>query len=67
MTSTCVPHAAVESDKGSPTRALLRNPFTEWLIMILAVMAGFVAMKFLASYLPDGGFTGAFKTVVTAA
>lgn len=35
--------------------------------MILAVMAGFIAVKFMASYLPDGGFAGGLKTVLTAA
>jgi hypothetical protein len=35
--------------------------------MILAVMAGFVAMKFLVSYVPDGGVLGAVKNVIMAA
>lgn len=48
-------------------RGLLENPLTEWLIMILAVIAGIVAVKFLVSYLPDGGLSGAFKNVVMAA
>ena len=48
-------------------RSLLKHPFSEWLIMVLAIMAGFVAMKFVVSYIPDGGFTGAFKNVVMAA
>jgi hypothetical protein len=48
-------------------RGFTSHPFGEWMIMILALMAGFVALKFAASYLPDGGFVGALKTVVMAA
>jgi hypothetical protein len=48
-------------------RSLLSHPFSEWFIMILAVMAGFVAMKFLVSYVPDGGVLGAVKNVIMAA
>lgn len=44
-------------------RAFFRHPFTEWIIMILAIMAGIIAIKFLLSYLPDGGFMGAIKSV----
>lgn len=35
--------------------------------MVLAIMAGFVALKFAASYLPDGGIVGAGKNVIMAA
>lgn len=44
-------------------RSLLGNPFIEWLIMVFAMMAGFVVVKLLLSYLPDAGIGGAVKSV----
>ena len=44
-------------------RSFLGNPFVEWLIMVFAMMAGFVVVKFLLSYLPDAGLLGAVKSV----
>ena len=46
---------------------MLGHPFVEWIVMILALMAGFVAIKFLLGYLPDGGFLGAVKNIGMAA
>lgn len=43
---------------------IFRNPVIEWLIMILAVIAGIVAVKFLVSYLPDNGFVGGVKATI---
>lgn len=48
-------------------RAVLNNVFVQWLILILAVMAGFLVVKYLASYLPDSGFVASIKAVVLAA
>lgn len=44
-------------------RSFLGNPVVEWLIMVFAMMAGFVVVKLLMSYLPDGGLLGAVKSV----
>ena len=44
-------------------RAFLGNPVIEWLVMVFAMMAGFVVVKLVLSYLPDGGIVGAVKTV----
>lgn len=40
------------------------NPFTEWMVTGLAIVAFIIAFKFVVGYLPDkGGFVGAFKQV----
>ena len=41
--------------------------FGQFLILGAAVMAFFIAAKVLASNLPDGGFIGAVKAVVSMA
>lgn len=38
-----------------------------FLVVVLAVMAGFIAVKYLASYLPDGSYLGALKAVIQGA
>jgi len=48
-------------------RSFFGNPVVEWLVMVFAMMAGFVAVKLLLSYLPDGGFIGAVKSIGQAA
>lgn len=40
---------------------------TEWVIMGFSVMAFFILVKTLASYLPDSGFLGALKVVLAKA
>lgn len=40
---------------------------TEWAIMGISVMAFFILVKALASYLPDTGVFGALKTVLAKA
>lgn len=44
-------------------RSFFGNPMIEWLVMVFAMMAGFVVVKLLLSYLPDGGLIGAVKSV----
>jgi len=44
-------------------RSFLGNPVVEWLVLVFAMMAGFVVVKLLLSYLPDGGLIGAVKQV----
>lgn len=48
-------------------RSFLGNPVVEWLLLVFAMIAGFVAVKLLASYLPDAGVIGAIKTIVQVA
>lgn len=48
-------------------RAIFEHPFVQWLILILAVMAGFLAIKYLTSYLPNSGPAGAIKAAIQAA
>lgn len=38
-----------------------------WLINVLAVMAGFILVKFLVLKLPDTGMAGSFKAIVNYA
>ena len=47
-------------------RAIFENPLMQFIIMILAVMAGIVAVKAAATFLPQGGLPGAFKRVIMA-
>lgn len=44
-------------------RSFLGNPVIEWLVLVFAMMAGFVVVKLLLSYLPDAGIVGAIKSV----
>lgn len=44
-------------------RSFFGNPVIEWLVMVFAMMAGFVVVKLLLSYLPDAGVLGAVKSV----
>jgi hypothetical protein len=39
------------------------NPFVEWLVFVVAIMGGIVAVKFLLGYLPDSGIAGGVKQV----
>jgi hypothetical protein len=48
-------------------RSFFGNPVIEWLVMVFAMMAGFVAVKLLLGYLPDSGFSGAVKGIGMAA
>lgn len=41
--------------------------FKEWVINGLSVLAFFYLIKLLASYLPEMGFLGSFKRVISAA
>ena len=43
------------------------HPVLQFLVLGLAVMAFFIAVKSGASYLPDGSVTGAIKKVVLMA
>ena len=45
----------------------LTHPFTQWVILGVAVMAFFIVAKLAAGRLPDGGVTGAIKNAVNAA
>lgn len=45
-------------------KALFGNPLIEWLVLIMAVIAGIVAVKFMVSYLPNGGFVGGVKQTI---
>lgn len=45
-------------------RKLFRNPVIEWLVMVLALIAGIVVVKFLVEYLPSGGFVGGIKNTI---
>jgi hypothetical protein len=44
-------------------RSFFSNPVIEWLVLVFAMMAGFVVVKLLLSYFPDGGMLGAIKSV----
>lgn len=48
-------------------RSFLGNPVIEWLVLVFAMMAGFIAVKLLFSYVPDAGFLGAVKSIAQAA
>lgn len=45
-------------------RRLFGNPLMEWFVLILAVIAGIVAVKFLVSYLPSNGLVGGVKATI---
>ena len=47
--------------------AFFNHPLGEWIVFVLAVVAGIIALKYVVSFLPDGGFPGAFKAVIQAA
>lgn len=47
-------------------REVLDHPLTQYLILLLAVVAGIVALKTAVAYLSDGGITGSIKRVVMA-
>ena len=47
--------------------AFFNHPLGEWIVFVLAVVAGIIALKYVMSYLPDSGFLGALKNVVQAA
>ena len=40
------------------------NPLVQFIVLVLAVKAGFLAMQYLGSFLPDGGPVGAIKAVL---
>ena len=44
-------------------RSFFGNPMVEWLVLVFAMMAGFVVVKLVLSYLPDAGLLGAVKSV----
>ncbi len=48
-------------------RSFVEHPFGAWIVTVLAVMAGFLVIKFLASKLPSGGVPGAIQSAVMAA
>lgn len=48
-------------------RSFLGNPVVEWLVLVFAMMAGFIAVKLLFSYASDAGIIGAVKTIAQAA
>jgi hypothetical protein len=43
------------------------NPFIEWLVFVIAVMGGIIAIKYLLDFLPDAGVLGGIKQVAMAA
>jgi len=46
-------------------RAFFGNPIIEWLVMVLALIAGIVVVKFLVSYMPsNGGILGGIKATI---
>jgi len=40
------------------------NPLAQFVVLVLAVTAGQLLLKFGASYLPQNGALGAFRTVI---
>lgn len=48
-------------------RSFLGNPVVEWLLLVFAMIAGFVAVKLIFTYLPDAGVVGAIKQIVQVA
>lgn len=40
------------------------NPLVQFIVLVLAVKAGFLLMQYLGAFLPDGGILGAVKTVL---
>jgi hypothetical protein len=45
-------------------RELLMQQVKEWVINGISVLAFFLLLKALVSYVPDSGFPGAFKKVI---
>lgn len=46
-------------------RRLFGNPLMEWFVLILAVIAGITAVKFMVSYIPsNGGLLGGIKATI---
>lgn len=48
-------------------KGILDHAFSQYLILLIAIIAGIVAMKAGAAYLPADGFGGAVKKVLMAA
>lgn len=51
----------------SGVKSLIESEPLNWIVLVLAVLAGFVALKTVAAYLPSDGIPGAAKRVVLSA
>ncbi len=40
------------------------NPLVQFIILVLAVKAGFLGLQYIAGFLPSGGPIGAIKNVL---
>lgn len=48
--------------------SFVENPFVQFVIMVLAIMAGFLGVKYVVNLIPsNGGSLTAFKKVVATA